>query len=133
MLPISAMERLQWAFSISITWLQNTSSSNSRQPRYSEPSWEISRKQRLGGCIADRKTALRVPTSPLGRWFSNPSVQDQTGGQLGRRRYVISGCSRSNTALEPPCRVQKADFWSRSGSAIRKQKPALAEVSTQCT
>src|SRR5262244_1745981 len=95
-LPISAMKRLQCAFSNFITWLQNAWSSNRRQPRYSDPSCEISRKQRLGGRVSDRKTALSVPTSPFGCWL-RPSVQDQTGGQLRQPRYTVSGWWRRST------------------------------------
>src|SRR5215470_10381110 len=79
-LPISAMKRLQCAFSNFITWLQNAWSSNRRQPRYSDPSCEISRKERLGGCISDRKTGLSVPTSLFECWL-RPPVKDQTGGK----------------------------------------------------
>src|SRR5262245_840596 len=90
------MYRLLWAVSSSITRRHNGSSLNSRQPRYSDPSWEISRKKRLGGWVSERKTALRVPTSPFGCLLC-PSVQDQTGGQLRQPRYTISGWWRSST------------------------------------
>src|SRR5262249_56951494 len=45
---------------------------------------KISRKHLLDrSCIVDNNTVFRLPTSPLGCLSSRPSIQVQTGGQLG--------------------------------------------------
>src|SRR5215510_8551787 len=122
-LPISAMKRLQCAFSNFITWLQNAWSSNRRQPRYSDPSCEISRKQRLGGRVSDRKTALSVPTSPLGVGCVRPCKTKQAANYEGHGRSLAGGLEATFDRLE---RVPVATF--QPTNPIEKTRPRSSGI-----
>ena len=95
MLPISAMGWLQQPCKSSAIWLQKARSSNSKQPMYSDPSCSMYGKHFSADEIFDGTTRRKIPISPLGWFFSEPSIQVQTGGQLWSPWCCMSGWSLS--------------------------------------
>ena len=99
--PISAMEWLRWAFSISTTWLQKALSSNNNNPTYSLPRCSMVNKHVEYGGTWDDITSRSIPTSPFGLVLSSPLLHIHTGGQLRTPLYIIKGWSRRNIGSFP--------------------------------
>src|SRR5882724_13311813 len=103
MSPISWIVLPQCRSSTAYISRQKAASLTKNSPKYSAPACSITKKQLVDGLTTDRKTVLRMPTSPRGWVLSKPPHHNQSGGQLRRFRDLNNGWSRINIDGTPFC------------------------------